>query len=188
MKLQHLDHRHRGSASTRFRVAASHDTKPSSFGAHLRYLVRVSKPQEVVVGCVQLSSPAWKVAPRDQWIGWDPQVRERNLQRIVNNSRFLILPWIKVKNLASHVLSLVVRELPKQWHEAYGIVPVLMETFVDSRRFQGTCYRAANWTWLGTTQGRGRMDRQKKRIGVEPKEVFVRCLTRNALKHLCENE
>ena len=156
------------------------------FGAHLRYLIRASKPQEAVVGCVQLSSPAWKVAPRDQWIGWDPEVRERNLQRIVNNSRFLILPWIKVKNLASHVLSMLAKELTAHWQEAYGIAPVLMETFVDSRRFRGTCYRAANWTWLGTTQGRGRMDRQKKRIGAEPKEVFVRCLTRNALKHLCE--
>ena len=155
------------------------------FGAHQRYLIRVSNPQEAVVGCVQLSSPAWKVAPRDKWIGWDDQTRERNLQRIVNNSRFLILPWIKVKNLASHVLSKVARELIPHWQEAYGIAPVLMETFVDSRRFRGTCYRASNWTWLGTTQGRGRMDRQKKRIGADPKEVFVRPLVKGARRHLC---
>ena len=116
------------------------------------------------------------------------QTRERNLQRIVNNSRFLILPWIKVKNLASHVLSKLSKELTPHWQERYGITPVLMETFVDSGRFRGTCYRASNWTWLGTTQGRGRMDRQKKRIGAEPKEVFVFCLTKNAAKRLCEVE
>ncbi len=158
------------------------------FGAQLRYLIRASNPQEAVVGCIQVSSPAWKVAPRDKWIGWDVQTRECNLQRIVNNSRFLILPWIKVRNLASHVLSKLTRELPAHWQEAYGYSPVLMETFVDSRRFRGTCYRASNWTWLGTTQGRGRMDREKKRIGADPKEVFVRCLTKNAAKRLCEAE
>ena len=155
------------------------------FGAQLRYLIHVSNPEEAVVGCVQLSSPAWKVAPRDKWIGWDDQTRERNLQRIVNNSRFLILPWIKVKNLASHVLSKLARELIPHWQEAYGISPVLMETFVDSRRFRGTCYRASSWTWLGTTQGRGRMDRQTKRVGADPKEVFVRPLVKGARRHLC---
>ena len=158
------------------------------FGAHLRYLIRVSNPQEAVVGCLQLSSPAWKVAPRDKWIGWDSQTRERNLQRVVNNSRFLILPWIQVKNLASHVLSKLSKELIPHWQERYGITPVLMETFVDSGRFRGTCYRASNWTWLGTTQGRGRMDRQRKRIGAEPKEVFVFCLAKDAAKRLCEVE
>lgn len=155
------------------------------FGAQLRYLIHVSNPQEAVVGCVQLSSPAWKVAPRDKWIGWDDQTRERNLQRIVNNSRFLILPWVKVRNLASHVLSTLARELIPHWQEAYGIAPVLMETFVDSRRFRGTCYRASSWTWLGTTQGRGRMDRQTKRVGADPKEVFVRPLVKGARRHLC---
>jgi hypothetical protein len=155
------------------------------FGAQLRYLIRVSNPQEAVVGCVQLSSPAWKVAARDRWIGWDDQTRERNLQRIVNNSRFLILPWVKVKNLASHVLSKLARELVSHWQEAYGIAPVLMETFVDSRRFHGTCYRASSWTRLGTTQGRGRMDRRTKRVGADPKEVFVRPLVKGARRHLC---
>jgi len=155
------------------------------FGAQLRYLIRVSNPREAVVGCVQLSSPAWKVAPRDKWIEWDDQTRERNLQRIVNNSRFLILPWVKVKNLASHVLAKLTREFIPHWQEAYGIAPVLMETFVDSRRFQGICYKAANWTWLGTTQGRGRMDRHTKRVGADPKEVFVRPLVKGARRHLC---
>lgn len=154
------------------------------FGAQLRYLIRVSQPHEAVVGCMQLSSPAWKVAPRDTWIGWDDETRERNLQLIVNNSRFLILPWVKVKNLASHVLSKLAKELIPQWQEAYGIAPVLMETFVDSRRFRGTCYRASGWARLGTTQGRGRMDRHKERVGADPKEIFVRPLVKGARQHL----
>jgi len=157
------------------------------FGAQLRYLVRVSNPQDAVVGCVQLSSPAWKVAPRDTWIGWDEKTRERNLQHIVNNSRFLILPWVKVKNMASHVLSKLAKELVAHWQEAYGIAPYLLETFVDSGRFQGTCYRASNWFWLGTTKGRGRMDRHTQRIGAEPKEVFVRPLVKRARRRLRES-
>lgn len=155
------------------------------FGAQLRYLIRASQPQDAVVGCVQLTSPAWKVAPRDRWIGWDDQTRERNLQKIVNNSRFLILPWVKVKNLASHVLSKLATEVAPHWEQAYGVAPVLMETFVDSSRFRGTCYRAANWSWLGTTQGRGRMDRERRRVGADPKEVFVYPLVKGARRHLC---
>ena len=155
------------------------------FGAHLRYLIRVSRPREIVVGCIQLSSPAWKVAPRDQWIGWDHETREQNLQMVVNNSRFLVLPWIKVKNLASHVLSLLSKQVIRDWEARYGVRPSLLETFVDSSRFRGTCYRASNWMHLGTTQGRGRMDREKKRVGAEPKEIFVRPLQRNARERLC---
>ncbi|MCD4749791.1 MAG: DUF4338 domain-containing protein [Thermoanaerobaculales bacterium] len=155
------------------------------FGAQLRYLISVSRPSQAVVGCIQISSPAWKLAPRDTWVGWNAKTREQNLQMIVNNSRFLILPWVKVKNLASHVLAKLTRELIPHWQEAYGIAPVLMETFVDSRRFRGTCYKAANWTWLGTTQGRGRMDRQKQRIGVDPKEIFIHPLVRGARRRLC---
>lgn len=154
------------------------------FGAQLRYLIRASQPEEAVVGCVQLSSPAWKVAPRDTWIGWDHETRERNLQLIVNNSRFLIVPWVKVKNLASHVLSKLAKELIPHWQAAYGIAPVLMETFVDSRRFRGTCYTASGWARLGTTQGRGRMDRHTKRVGADPKEIFVRPLVKHARQHL----
>jgi len=158
------------------------------FGARLRYLVWASRPVEAVVGCVQLSSPGWRVAVRDHWIGWDDATRAKNLQRIVNNSRFLVLPWICVKNLASHVLSLVARRVVADWEAAYAIRPVLLETFVDTRRFRGTCYRAANWEWLGVTQGRGRMDRAKARIGAEPKDVYVLPLARNARRYLCGRE
>lgn len=144
-----------------------------AFGAHLRYLVMVSRPNETVVGCLQLSSPAWKMAIRDQWIGWDDDTRRLNLQRIVNNSRFLILPWVRVRNLASHVLGRAMRQFPPDWEAAYGVRPLLVETLVDRHRFRGICYRAANWEYLGVTQGRGRMDRQHQRHGAEPKDLFV---------------
>lgn len=154
------------------------------FGAHLRYLVWASRPAEAVVGCVQLSSPGWRVAVRDRWIGWDDATRARHLQQVVNNSRFLILPWVQVKNLASHVLAQVATHIATDWEAAYGVRPVLLETFVDSRRFRGTCYRAANWVWLGVTAGRGRMDRTHARVGAEPKDVFVLPLVRQARRHL----
>ena len=156
------------------------------FGAHLRYLVWASRPVEAVVGCLQVSSPGWRVAVRDLWVGWDDATRADNLQRIVNNSRFLIVPWVTVKNLASHVLSLLARQVVGDWEAAYGTRPLALETFVDSQRFRGTCYRAANWEWLGVTTGRGRMDRDHARTGVgsEPKEVYVLPLTRHARRLL----
>jgi hypothetical protein len=154
------------------------------FGAHLRYLIEVSRPTPRVVGCLQVSSPAWKMAPRDRWIGWSDEVRQRNLQRIVNNSRFLLLPWIEVRNLASSVLALLARQLPGEWERAYAVCPVLLETLVDERRFTGACYRAANWIRLGVTQGRGRMDREKKRLGESPKIIYVYPLQRRARRLL----
>ncbi len=154
------------------------------FGAHLRYLVRASRPVEAVVGCVQLSSPGWRVAVRDQWIGWDDATRGCHLQQVVNNSRFLIVPWVKVKNLASHVLAQVARLVVADWEGAYGVRPLLLETFVDRRRFRGTCYRAANWVWLGVTQGRGRMDRTCTRLGAAPKDVWVLPLVKTARRRL----
>lgn len=154
------------------------------FGAHLRYLVEVSRPRAQVVGCVQVSSPAWKMAVRDQWIGWSSEVREKNLQRIVNNSRFLLLPWVQVHNLASTVLAGMARQVPEDWERAYAVRPLLLETLVDAVRFRGTCYLAANWTRLGLTTGRGRMDRYKKRQGAAVKAIFVYPLQRRARERL----
>src|SRR5206468_3088277 len=91
------------------------------FGAHLRYLVYVSRPERTVVGCVQFSSPAWRMEARDAWIGWDDATRERNLQRVVTNSRFLLLPWVRIQNLASVVLSLTMRRLGEDWSHRYGV-------------------------------------------------------------------
>jgi len=132
------------------------------YGAHLRYLVWMGAKRELC-GCLQFSSAARRLAVRDRWIGWDDQTRQRNLVQVVCNSRFLILPWLRISGLASHVLGLGARLVVEDWLEAYGVRPVLLETFVARERFEGTCYRAANWIELGTTAGRGRMDRHTRR-------------------------
>ncbi|MEA1947416.1 MAG: DUF4338 domain-containing protein [Thermodesulfobacteriota bacterium] len=143
------------------------------FGAQLRYFIQSGKRHVVILGCLQFSSPAWKMAPRDRWIQWSDKQRKRNLQKIVNNSRFLIFPWVKVKNLASSVLALAAKTVPDDWQSCYGYRPVLFETLVEQKRFKGTCYKAANWFHVGTTTGRGRMDRENKRHGMAPKEIYV---------------
>lgn len=156
------------------------------FGAHLRYFVQTTGPQPQRVGCLQVSSPAWRMAPRDKWIGWDDAQRLRGLQRIVQNSRFLILPWVRIPSLASSALSILARQLGDDWEAAYAIRPLLMETLVDPARFRGTCYRAANWVHLGQTTGRGRMDRGHERHGASPKDVLVYPLCRKAREKLRE--
>ena len=142
------------------------------FGAQLRYFIKSSATDELL-GCFQFSSPAWRMAPRDQWIGWNDGQRKDNLQKIINNSRFLIFPWVKVKNLASSALSLASKTVADDWQRSYGKRPVLMETLVDQKRFKGTCYKAANWVHVGQTTGRGRMDRAKKRQGAAVKEIYI---------------
>lgn len=156
------------------------------FGAQMRYLVWEAAEQRRVLGAVQLSSPAWRLAVRDRWIGWSEQVRRRNLQRLVNNSRLLVLPWVQSSNLVSRVLSLLMRRLPEDWAARYGVEPLLVETLVDSSRYRGTCYRAANWIELGATTGRGRMDREHERHGLAPKTVLVYPLVRDARRRLRE--
>ena len=156
------------------------------YGAHLRYLVWASRPERMVIGCLQVSSPAWRMAARDQWIGWDDTTRKLNLQRVVCNSRFLILPWVRVKNLASTVLARFARQLRADWLDQYGVEPFLLETLVDGERFEGTCYRAAGWTALGDTTGRGRMDREHRKEGLSPKKVFVMPLVKRASARLRE--
>ena len=156
------------------------------FGAHLRYFVHTTHPQPQTVGCIQVSSPAWRMAARDQWIGWDDAQRLRGLQRIVQNSRFLILPWARISCLASSALSILARRVGDDWQTAYAVKPVLLETLVDPSRFRGICYRAANWICLGQTSGRGRMDRGHERHGASPKEVLVYPLCRKAREKLRE--
>jgi Druantia protein DruA len=142
------------------------------FGAQLRYFIQSGMSRDPL-GCLQFSSPAWKMAARDQWIGWSDEERKNNLQKIINNSRFLIFPWVRVKNLASSVLRVAVKTVPDDWFDCFGYHPVLMETLVDQSRFKGTCYRAANWVRVGQTTGRGRMDRKNKRKGMAVKDIFV---------------
>lgn len=155
------------------------------FGAHVRYLVYALRPERQVVACVQFSSPAWRMAARDVWIGWDDRTRARHLPQVVNNSRFLILPWVQVKNLASTILARTARAMVADWRDAYGVTPVLLETLVDSARYAGGCYRAANWILVGQTTGRGRVDRDRQTVRA-PKSVWLYPLVRDAARHLRE--
>lgn len=152
------------------------------YGARLRYLCYVNKPRREVVGCIQFSSPAWRMKPRDQWIGWDDAVRARCLQHVVNNSRFLVLG--KIQNLASTLLGGALKRLRTDWQKHYGVDPWLVETLVDGKRFHGGCYRAANFIVVGETSGRGRMDRTHQRDGAEVKTVMVYPLVKDAAKRL----
>ncbi len=140
---------------------------PSPSARTWAILVFASRPARAVVGCLQFSNPAWRMAVRDRWVGWDDATRARNLQRVVNNSRFLLLPWVAVKNLASAVLARGLGRLAADWPRRYRLEPWLVETLVDPRRHHGGSYRAANWVALGATTGRGRMDRygrQRSRV------------------------
>jgi len=153
------------------------------YGARLQYLTYVSPPSgdREVVGCIQFSSPAWRMKVRDQWIGWDDATRKLGLQHVVNNSRFLVLA--RIRNLASTLLSNVLRRLRTDWQRHYGVDPWLLETLVD-RRFHGGCYRASNFITLGETSGRGRMDRGHQRHGASVKTVMVYPLVKDAAKRL----
>jgi Domain of unknown function (DUF4338) len=150
-------------------------------GANLRYLVRSAEGK--ALACLLWSSPAWKMAARDSWIGWTTAQREQNLQYIVNNSRFLILPWVRVKGLGSKILSRCARQLVWDWEQHYGYRPLLLETLVDGERFRGTIYRAANWKRVGQTQGRGRMDRDHL-AGGSRKDIYVYPLCRRVQNRL----
>jgi hypothetical protein len=143
-------------------------------GAQVRYLMVW---EGGILGAIGFGASAWKVAPRDRFIGWSPRVREENLHLIVNNARFLILPWVRCINLASKVLSLCARRIPGDFQQAYGYAPVMLETFVERDRFRGHCYCAASWQWVGQTKGRG-----KKHVygepGVAVKDIWVYPLER----------
>jgi hypothetical protein len=156
------------------------------YGARLQYLVYVDRPRREVVGCVQFSSPAWRIKVRDQWIGWDDATRRLRLQHVVNNSRFLVLA--QIDNLASKMLSGVMRQLRGDWLGQYGVEPWLVETMVERKRFHGGCYRAANFQEIGQTSGRGRMDRTHQRHGAEVKTILLYPLIKHAKRKLAGGE
>ncbi len=150
-------------------------------GAQLRYFAYAGGRR---VGLLGFGAAAWKTGPRDGWIGWSREQRRRNLGAVVNNARFLVLPWVRVKGLASKLLAMAARGLPEDWAGCYGSRPVLLETFVETGRFAGTCYRAANWRCVGQTQGRGKLG--DHRIAQVPiKAVWVYPLVRNFRERLC---
>jgi len=151
-------------------------------GLNLKYLVRDGQGRPL--SCLLFGSAAWQCAARDQFIGWNPAQRAARLQALTNQTRFLILPWVRVPCLASHVLGLVVGRLRQDWQTKYARPLELVETFVDRSRFTGACYRAANWMDLGQTTGRTRQDRGH-RLAVPPKGVWVYPLDPHFRARLC---
>jgi len=138
-------------------------------GPHLKYLAYLGGQ---VVACLGWGAPAWKVGSRDRFIGWNQEQRRSHLHFLLNNVRFLILPWIRVKYLASQVLASNIKVLPSDWQRFYQHPVVLLETFVDTSRFRGTCYQASNWLWVGQTKGSGKRGNHYYYHG-QPKTVYL---------------
>ena len=145
-------------------------------GAQMRYAVHDRNGWPLAM--LGFSTAAWALAPRDRFIGWTPTLRRKNLPLVIDNPRFLILPWIRIPNLGSHILALVRRRLPRDWTRRYNTTPVLVETFVEVPRFTGGVYRASGWIRVGTTKGRGRYDTAKQ-YGKPIKDVWLRPLAKH---------
>jgi hypothetical protein len=154
------------------------------FGYHLRYFIRSDVG---LLGCVLFSGSAKAIGVRDRWIGWTEAQRLRNLSWVINNSRFLIFPWVKVKNLASHVLGQITRQIAQHWQDRWGYAPVLLETFVDPKHYSGICYKASNWQYLGMTTGEG-LVRQGRHYRSTAKKLFVKPLVKDWRSVLCSEE
>ena len=150
-------------------------------GAQLRYLA-LSNGQ--ILALFGFGAAAWKTLPRDNFIGWNHDQRQKRLHLIVNNARFLILPWVNSKNLASKLLAMVAKRIPEDWSRLYSYKPVLLETFVESHRFHGTCYKAANWIYVGQTKGRGKLDIHNS-ASLPKKDIFLYPLTPTFKEILC---
>lgn len=148
-----------------------------AFGARQEYWIESwAGPEPVRLGGLLFAAAALKLQARDTWIGWDPTTRARFRARIINNSRFLILPSVRVPHLASHVLGLAARRVRADWQTRYGVAPVLLETFVE-QPWRGTCYAAANWECVGVTTGRGR-NSQSKQATLPKKTIWLYPLVR----------
>lgn len=154
----------------------------SRVGQNLQYWVFDGRDRPLAG--VVFGAAAWQCAPRDAWIGWSHAQRARQLGAVVNNTRFLVLPWVRVPGLASAILSLVSRQIRRDWQGKYQQPIWLLETFVDRQRFAGTCYRAANWIYLGQTQGRGRQGPSSQEPSTSIKDIYAWPLHRNFRRHL----
>jgi len=150
-------------------------------GEHLKYLISA---RGTPVACMSWSSAPRHIGCRDRYIGWSQAIRRRNVHLMAYNSRFLILPWVKVRYLASHILAEVAKRISADWEALYRHPIHFLETFVDPERFRGTCYRAANWVYLGTTTGRGKDD-QTHRQNRSLKEVLGYPLSKDFREKLC---
>ena len=150
-------------------------------GQNIQYLAR--DHSGCVLACLVFGAAAWKCAPRDQFIGWDAQTRQRHLHLVANNMRWLLLPWVRVPQLASHLLRLAAARISSDWQHKYGHRIYLLETFVERARFSGACYQAAQWIGLGSTQGRSRND-SKRLLQVACKDIYLYPLTPSFRNHL----
>jgi hypothetical protein len=155
----------------------------SAVGLNLKYLVRDAQGRPLA--CLLFGAAAWRCAARDRWIGWSEEQRRQRVNLITNNTRFLVLPWVEVRHLASHLLARVRARLRLDWRAKYGQEVFLLETFVNPERFRGTCYRAAGWIRAGQTQGRGRDDRHHQ-LRVPHKDVYLQPLCARWKEALCQ--
>ena len=151
-------------------------------GSQIRYNVFAG---EQLVALLSFGASAWKLKARERFVGWSEAQRQQNLQLVVNNARFLILPWIESKGLASKLLSRAARQLPADWLKRYGFRPVLLETFVEFERHRGTCYKAANWINVGKTTGRGKKSSSHRQL-IPVKDIWLYPLRKNFATILCQ--
>lgn len=155
------------------------------FGPHQRYFILSGAKPDQPLGCFMFSAAVWALAARDQWIGWTQTDRSQRLNLVLNNSRFLIFPWVRIRNLASKALSIAAKRIRSDWLTRYGYRPVLLETFVDPEQYRGTCYQAANWALLGQTTGRGRNTNRNQYLST-PKLIYVYPLVSDFRTQLCQ--
>ena len=151
-------------------------------GENIGYLIRSGAGADLA--CLLFGAAAWRCAPRDRWIGWSSEQRAQGLFFIANNSRFLILPWVRVPYLASHILSAIASRIQADWQRRYHHPIYLLESFVQQDRFRGTCYQAANWVRVGQTTGRTRQDRHN-RVNAPFKDIYLYPLSDDVPRQLC---
>jgi len=151
------------------------------FGYTMRYFI---KSDQGILGCILFSGASKSLGVRDEWIGWTKNERLRNLAWIINNSRFLIFPWVKVRNLVSYTWGQIFRNIRSDWQNKWGFSPVLMETFVDPQLYHGTSYQASSWEYLGMTTGQG-LIRKGKAYKTSPKKIYMKPLVKNFHRILC---
>jgi hypothetical protein len=151
-------------------------------GSQMRYEIFAA---DQLVALISFGASAWKLAARERFLGWNDEQRRRNLPLVINNARFLVLPWIQSKGLASKILALMARQLPADWQQRYGFRPMLLETFVETPRHRGTCYKAANWVCVGQTAGRGKKCPTWQPI-VPVKDIWLYPLAKNFRAALCD--
>ena len=157
-----------------------------TIGENIRYLVRDQFGQDLA--CLLFGSAAWKTAPRDSFIGWDRETRKANINFLTNNTRFLILPQVRIPHLASHILGSIMRCIQQDWTNKYAHPIHMVETFVECNLFKGTCYKAANWICVGQTKGRSRQDDGRTQLSVPVKDILLYPLTKNFRQALCRRE